>query len=317
MKPKLSIVTTLYNSDQYLTEFYERITKAAKDLTDDYNIIFVNDGSPDNSLQTVLELYKKDTKVIVVDLSRNFGHHKAIMAGLSYANGDYVFLIDCDLEEDPDLLLTFYAQLHAVQCDVVYGVVNERKQGWILNKLSSMAISVYKAISDIKSPKGQATVRLMSQRYVTSLLEFHEQELFLEGIFYLVGYEQYPVLIEKSCKGSTAYSIKKRINLFVNALCSFSMKPLLYTFFIGVFVFFVSSFLSIYFIIRKVCFGHLVSGWTSMMLSTWVLGGIIISCLGVVALYLSKIFIEIKMRPRLIVRNIYARNDFNHQKEKI
>ncbi|MGC8483931.1 MAG: glycosyltransferase, partial [Thermodesulfobium sp.] len=207
------------------------MTKTAREVTKNYNIIMVNDGSPDASLEIALRLQKKDSKIIVVDLSRNFGHHKAIMAGLEHAKGDKVFLIDCDLEEEPELLKEFYNVQKKKKCDVVFGVVTKRKKGWILDKLSNMALYLYKFLSDINSPKNQATIRLMTAEYVKSLLEFHERELFLEGLFYLTGYNQVFINFDKKSKNDTSYTLPKRIGLFVTALCSFSSKPLVYMFY--------------------------------------------------------------------------------------
>ena len=128
---KLSIVTTLYKSSPYIDEFYARISKEAQKITDDYEIIFVDDGSPDDSLQKAVALYEKDSKVKVIELSRNFGHHKAIMTGLSHAKGEFVFLIDSDLEEEPELLGKFWEELHKEkELDVVFGVQESRKGGW-------------------------------------------------------------------------------------------------------------------------------------------------------------------------------------------
>ena len=128
---KLSIVTTLYKSSEYVEEFYKRITKEAKKITDDYEIIFVDDGSPDDSLKKCVSLHKQDQKIKVIELSRNFGHHKAIMTGLSYAKGDFVFLIDSDLEEDPEFLEIFWEELQSGEdLDVVYGLQKSRKGGW-------------------------------------------------------------------------------------------------------------------------------------------------------------------------------------------
>ena len=127
---KLSIVTTLYKSSPYIDEFYVRISKEAQKITNDYEIIFVDDGSPDDSLLKVVALYERDSRVKVVELSRNFGHHKAIMTGLSCAKGDFVFLIDSDLEEAPELLGSFWNELQKEDdLDVVYGVQEKRKGG--------------------------------------------------------------------------------------------------------------------------------------------------------------------------------------------
>src|SRR5262247_1354941 len=119
---KLSIVTTLYNSAPYLTEFHERVCAAAVQVSDDFEIVLVNDGSPDNSLAVALELHRKDPRVAIVDLSRNFGHHKAMMTGLAHARGDLVFLLDSDLEEEPELLQKFYDEMSRTGADVVFGV---------------------------------------------------------------------------------------------------------------------------------------------------------------------------------------------------
>ena len=129
---KLSVVTTLYNSTSYIQEFHERITNSVQKITEDYELVFVNDGSPDDSLARVLEIHRTDPRVKVVDFSRNFGHHKAILAGLGQARGNLVFLIDSDLEEDPDLLLQFYEFLSEnPEYDVVYGYQGKRKGGLI------------------------------------------------------------------------------------------------------------------------------------------------------------------------------------------
>ncbi|MGH9548808.1 MAG: glycosyltransferase family 2 protein, partial [Terriglobales bacterium] len=123
----LSIVTTLYASAPYLEEFYARTCVVAERVTSDFEIILVNDGSPDNSLEIALSLYRKDARVRIVDLSRNFGHHKAMMTGLAHARGDMVFLLDSDLEEEPELLNTFYEKLQQTGADVVFGVQQKRK----------------------------------------------------------------------------------------------------------------------------------------------------------------------------------------------
>ena len=132
----LSIVTTLYNSAPELIEFYERTSKCAQEITQDYELILVNDGSPDNSLELALSLNQKDDRVKVIDLSRNFGHHKAIMTGLSYAQSKYVFLIDSDLEEPPEVLNKFWEEMqNSDDTDVIYGVQDKRK-GKFFERLS-------------------------------------------------------------------------------------------------------------------------------------------------------------------------------------
>ncbi len=128
---KLSIVTTLYNSAAYISTFYQRVSAVARQLAgEDYEIIMVNDGSPDNSVELAVQLTETDSHVVVIDLSRNFGHHNAMRAGLEHSCGEQVFLIDSDLEEEPEWLLSFSDQMVAEKCDVVYGVQKERKGNW-------------------------------------------------------------------------------------------------------------------------------------------------------------------------------------------
>ena len=175
---KLSIVTTLYKSSPYIDEFYARISKEAQKITDDYEIIFVDDGSPDDSLQKAVALYEKDSKVKVIELSRNFGHHKAIMTGLSHAKGEFVFLIDSDLEEEPELLGKFWEELHKEkELDVVFGVQESRKGGWFEKWSGEMFYKVFNYFSGVKIPKNFLTVRLMKQNYVKNLTSFQEKEI--------------------------------------------------------------------------------------------------------------------------------------------
>lgn len=304
---ELSIVTTMYFSAPYLEEFYERISHSAKKITDQYEIIFVNDGSPDTSLDIVLQILQNDEKVKIIDLSRNFGHHKAMMTGLSYACGEKVFLIDCDLEENPEWLELFYDRLiQEKDCDVVYGVQKKRK-GKFSEKITGEFFHRFKnTISDINMPRNTIAARLMSKRYVKNLVQFKENELFIDGLFYLTGFNQIPVFVNKLSKGHSTYTLRKKLALFLNAVTSLSNKPLLYIAYTG---FGISSFTSIYIlylIINKLFFAKPLEGWTSLIVSTWLLGGMIIFFIGLIGIYLSKIFIETKHRPYTIIREIYS-----------
>src|SRR4051812_38723578 len=163
---RLSIVTTLYRSAAHLAEFHRRITAAALQVTDDYELIFVNDGSPDDSQAVAVELSKSDPKLSVVELSRNFGHHKAIMTGLQRARGEWVFLIDCDLEEEPELLLPFWKEAEDKASDVVFGVQRHRKGGWFERLSGAIFYWLINRLSTYPVPPNLVTVRLMRQSYV-------------------------------------------------------------------------------------------------------------------------------------------------------
>ena len=160
---KLSIVTTLYRSAATIEEFYRRSIKAAEQVAGDIELVIVNDGSPDNSLDLALELHKHDPRVIVVDLSRNFGHHKALMTGLAHASGDLVFLIDSDLEERPEDLAALYQRFSQNDCDVVFGVLPTRRGGFLKRLPGAVFFSLLDFLSDYPVPRNVFTARLMTE----------------------------------------------------------------------------------------------------------------------------------------------------------
>jgi len=306
---KLSIVTTLYKSSQFIDEFYSRVSKEAQKITNDYEIIFVDDGSPDDSLQKAVALHEKDTKVKVIELSRNFGHHKAIMTGLSHAKGGFVFLIDSDLEEEPELLAQFWEELQkGKDLDVLYGVQESRKGGWFEKWSGGLFWRVFNKLAHIKISENPLTVRLMNKNYVTNLIRFKEKELFLAGIFELVGFEQKAFPISKSSKNSTTYNIIQKIKLLNNAVVSFSSFPLYLSFYLGVTISSFSLIYGIYLVVNKLFFGMVSSGWTSLMVSIWFLCGVLFLTIGILGLYISKIFQEVKNRP-IIEKKIYRKNN--------
>lgn len=304
----LSIVTTTYCSAPYIEEFYSRISKAAQAITDSYEIIFVNDGSPDESLEIAIELCKMDSKVKVVDLSRNFGHHRAMMTGLRYAQGEKVFLIDCDLEEEPELLVEFHNVYSKNKCDVVYGVQNKRRGNWFEKMTGSIYYWLLKNITGINFPQNIVTARLMSRRYVRSLLRHRERELVIAGLWYITGYTQIPAYIVKSRKNRSNYSFSKKVRLFIDGVVSFTDRPLIFIFYLGVVISTMAGLLVTNLIIRRLVFRVGVEGWTSLIASIWFLGGLIILFLGIIGIYISKIFTEAKQRPLTIVREVYTQN---------
>lgn len=303
---KLSIVTTLYNSAPYLMEFHERVCASAGRITDDFEIVLVNDGSPDNSLAVALELHAKDARVRIVDLSRNFGHHKAMMTGLVHARGDLVFLLDSDLEEEPELLEKFYEELKRSGADVVFGVQEQRK-GAVFERVSgSLYFKVFNLFSTYPIPTNHITARLMTRAYVEALVGHQEREFVMSGLWALTGFQQLAVRVKKLHKRKSSYGLRQKFAHLVNAITSFSNKPLVLIFYLGCFILLISSIAAIDLIARKLIFGTLLEGWASLMVSIWLLGGITIFCLGVIGIYLSKIFIEVKRRPYTIVKKTYG-----------
>ena len=310
---ELSVVTTMYYSAPYLQEFYRRITQESKKLTDNYEIIFVNDGSPDNSLKFSVALCQDDPKICVVDLSRNFGHHRAMMTGLQYAKGDLVFLIDCDLEETPELLSKFHQKLTSESVDVVYGVQKKRRGSWFEKVSGEIYYWLLNSLSGINFPKNVVTARLMSQRYVKSLLRHRERELTIAGLWHITGYEQRAVIIDKHDKRKTTYNFFRKLRIFINSIVSFSDRLLILIFYSGVSISLISMCFIINIIFRKLTSGIDVIGWTSVIVSIWLVGGLILSSLGIIGLYISKIFIETKQRPYSITRAVYRRSTISEK----
>lgn len=305
---KLSIVATLYQSAPYITEFHLRASAAASKLVgDDYEIVLVNDGSPDNSLDMAVQLADSDDHVVVVDLSRNFGHHKAMMTGLSYATGERVFLIDSDLEEEPECLIDFLKQMLADPCDVVYGVQEQRKGNWFERWSGQWFYRFFKALTGLALPENIVTARLMTRRYVNALLLHEEREVFMAGLWHITGFVQRPQTVKKHSSSETTYTFGRKMSLLVNSVTSFSNAPLVSIFYIGVSILLFALFYIAYLFIHWVFLAKPLSGWTSVIASIWLLGGMVISFIGVVGIYLSKIFSETKQRPYTIVRQIYAR----------
>jgi putative glycosyltransferase len=304
---KLSIVTTLFYSSEYINEFYERITNECQKITDDYEIIFVDDGSPDDSLQNVIKLYKKDSKVKIIELSKNFGHHKAMMTGLIHAKGDFIFLIDVDLEEEPELLGKFWKKLQSLDnIDVIYSVQKERKGGWFERWSGTCFWQIINLLSSTEIPKNMSTARLMTSQYNQELIKYQERELFIGGVWADVGFRQQEYPIKKKSHSKSTYNLKKKISLFINSITSFSSKPLVYIFNMGLIITLISFIFILKLVFNKLFYDIDFEGWTSLIVSIWFFGGVIILLIGIIGIYLSKIFIETKNRPYTIIRKLYT-----------
>lgn len=303
---KLSIVATLYQSSRYIEEFHERISKPARELAgEDFEIIFVNDGSPDDSLDLAIELCDKDSHVVVVDLSRNFGHHKAMLAGLAEASGNKIFLIDIDLEEEPEWLTSFSEQMNQSDADVVYGIQHSRKGRLLERVTGKIFYKLFRALTGISQPNNIVTARLMSRRYVEALLNHREREINIGGLWILTGFKQVTQLVNKHSTSQTTYSLSSKFNHLINAVTSFSSLPLVFTFYSGFLISIsAASFIS-YLIARYFFISSPPSGYTSLIASIWFFSGLIIFFLGVQGIYISKIFLEVKQRPNTIVRHIH------------
>ena len=305
---KISVVTSLHNSARHIDELYARVSRSLLAITPEFEVILVNDGSPDDSLAVAVNLQQRTgPRVKVIDLSRNFGQHKALLTGLRHASGDLIFMMDSDLEEDPELIESFY-RIYAdapAEVDVVYGV-QTRRQGDAFRKISGhLSYKLFNLLSPIPAPENPTPFRLMTRRYVDGLLSFHEREVSFVGLFLLTGFSGIAVPIVKHNTTQTSYTLARKLALFVDAVTSFSNLPLMFIFQAGLLMSAFSLGYLLLILVRYLAFGAGVSGWTSLIMSIWMVGGIVVFSLGVIGIYLSKIFVEVKQRPLTIVKKIY------------
>jgi putative glycosyltransferase len=302
----VSVVTTLYNSAPYIEEFHRRIVTQIHALQLDYELVFVDDGSPDHAFDVALGIAKKDPHVLVVELSKNFGHHKAMMTGLAQASGDLVFLIDVDLEEPPEVLGEFYQVLKEKSVDIVFGVQQERHGTWFQRVTGEAFYHLYNLLSTNIIPRNQLRARLMTRRYVDALLRHREQLFMIEILCNLTGFKQIAFPMNKTgYKGVTSYTLARRIRLFINGITMSSNRPLIFIGYIGALIVCLAAFYSIIVLIQYLLGMATPDGWTSLIISTWFLGGLTIFSLGIIATYLSVMFEEVKARPYSIVAKVH------------
>jgi len=306
--PKLSIVSTLYRSSSTIIEFIRSISKVASQITNQFEIVLVDDGSPDNSA----ELCKNyDAPIKVISFSKNYGHHMAMMAGIEHAKGEYIFLIDSDLEESPSLLLEFWEKLKKnPDTDMIYGVQITRKGSFFERTSGGLFYRIFNFLSDVEIPNNLLTVRLMTRRYVDILVQFRERALFIGGVWQIIGFKQLPILVHKRSTSKTTYSLKDKMEMVLNSITSFSSKPLVLLFKISMLI----NLITLAIIGRSLFYwvfnDYNISGYTSLIISIWIFGGLLLTAISIVGIYLSKVFMEVKKRPRYSVKDISDQSPF-------
>lgn len=305
--PRLSIVSTLYGSRPYLERFLAECLQALDAIAcNDYEIVLVNDGSPDDSLAYAIERRADIPRLVVVDLSRNFGHHAAMQAGLHHARGNLIFLIDCDLEVAPAVLADFYAKLTASGADLVYGYQQARKGGWFERSAGALFWGGLNRMSSVPIPANQLTERLMTRRFVEALLRLGDHNLFLGGMMSWTGFVQLGLPVSKGLRdGRSSYTLWRRVQLLVNAISSFSSKPLTWLFNLGALITGASFAYVLYLVFRKLVFGDALLGFTSLAALMAMTLGVLTTGLGLIGIYLGKVFEQVQNRPNYIVRDLH------------
>ena len=306
-RKKLSIVTTMYRSQQFLDQFLEKCLQSLHDIScTDFEIILVNDGSPDDSVACALAKKESIPEIVIVDLSRNFGHHYAIQAGLRHSRGDLVFLIDCDLEVSPLVLREFKEKMDANRCDMVYGFQELRRGGVFERASGGFFYKIFNLLSDVKIPENLATERIMTRRYVQALLQLGDHNLFMGGMMSWVGFEQIGISLKKKQReGKSSYTLLRRIQLMVNAVSSFSALPLVWMFNVGMLITAGSFSYLFYLFFRKLVFNDALMGFTSLMAVMALSLGVLTTGLGLLGIYLGKVFTQVQNRPTYIVKDIH------------
>ncbi|WP_374661021.1 glycosyltransferase family 2 protein [Inhella sp.] len=303
--PAISVVSTMYRSRGFLEFFLAQTLEALRATGESFEIVLVNDGSPDDSRDYAVSRCADIPELVVVDLSRNFGHHHAMQAGLAHAAGQRVWLIDCDLEVPPAALLAMDEKLRASGADMVYGYQEARKGGWFERWSGALFWRGLNALSETRVPENVLTERVMTRRFVDALLRLGDRNLFLGGMMSWTGFVQLGLPVaKKQREGQSSYTLLRRLQLMVNAISSFSAKPLTWMFHVGLTITLLSFAYVLYLVMRKMLFGDALLGFTSLAAMVALSLGISTTGLGLLGIYLGKVFTQVQNRPTFIVRDI-------------
>ncbi len=302
---KLSIVIPMYYEEEVVNECYNRLEKVLTNLNGyDYEIIFVNDGSKDKTLELLSEIAKNNQKVKILSFSRNFGHQAAVTAGLQYVTGDVILIIDADLQDPPELIPDML-KLWEEGNEVIYGERKSR-EGESKFKLftASMFYKTLNALSDVEIPKNTGDFRLVDRKVVDTINSMPEHNKFLRGLFSWVGYKQYAFKYERKERfaGKTKYPLKKMLKLAADGIIGFSTKPLKLLGGLGILSIFISFIILIYALLSFAFdWGTLTPGWTSLMVAITFFAGIQLLSVWILSEYIGRIYDESKQRPQYII----------------
>lgn len=302
---KLSIVSSFYQSEEYVEEFISRVRKQAKLFGGEYEIILVNDGSTDSTLRKTCNLAEDHKDITIINLSRNFGHHKALMKGLAYSRGEFVFVLDSDLEEDPAWLGAFYEKMKTESAEVVCAVQDIRKGKFLEKATGAIFYKLFNRASDLKVIPNAMVARLMTRRFVDVLTSYSEQVSFLPGLFAYSGFKQVTLVRRKGDKGKTSYSFRNRVELALGSFIRFSDFPLRAILYLGIIISLGSTLSGTYLALKSLNRIKPIDEIYVILTAIGGMGGLLLLALGIIGYYLLQIFHEVKKRPDVIVESIY------------
>jgi glycosyltransferase involved in cell wall biosynthesis len=304
----ISIVVPVYNEAPNVAAFYDRVTNVMVRLGEPYEIIFVNDGSKDDTLDRLLVLAEKDPKVKIVDLSRNFGKEIALTAGIDYASGEAVIPIDADLQDPPELIPELVAKWREGY-DVVYATRLKRDgESWLKRWTASLFYRIIRRITAIDIPKDTGDFRLLSRPAVDALKRLRERNRFMKGLFTWIGFRQTAVFYHRQARnaGKTKWSYWRLWNFALEGITSFSYIPLQFATYFGLSVAAFAFLYALFIVVRTVLFGRDVPGYPSLITVILFLGGVQLFTIGILGEYIGRIYNEVKRRPLYITRGEYG-----------
>ena len=304
---KITVIVPCYNEEEALHYYYQEMSKVMSLMnTNDFELLFVNDGSRDQTLDIIKELANNDKRIKYISFSRNFGKEAAMYAGFENSTGDYVCLMDADLQDPPKLLPEMVKAIEEEGYDsAATRRVTRKGEPPIRSFFARMFYKIMNKISDTELMDGARDYRLMTRQFVNSLLDMKEYNRFSKGLFGWVGYKTKWIEFEnvERVAGETKWSFWKLLVYAVDGAVAFSTAPLAIASVLGMLMLLVSFIFIVFIIIRTLIFGDPVSGWPSLVCIITLIGGIQIFCVGILGEYLSKVYLETKRRPIYIVKD--------------
>lgn len=302
----LSVVVPAYNEQEILAEFHRRTTAVLENMGCGYEIVYVNDGSKDGTLDILRRLREADEHVTVVDLSRNFGKEIAMSAGLDQTCGDAVIIIDADLQDPPELIPELVAGWREGY-DNVYAVRSVRDGETAMKKLTAhLFYRVLQSLSRVTIPRDTGDFRLLSRRAVDALSRLREQHRFMKGLFAWIGFPQKAVHYRRDARmaGTTKFNYWKLLNFAIEGLTSFTISPLKFASYFGLGIAAAAFLYALWIIYRTLVYGNPVAGYPSLMVVILFLGGVQLVAIGVLGEYLGRVFNEVKQRPLYLLNGV-------------
>ncbi|MFA5620174.1 MAG: glycosyltransferase family 2 protein [Weeksellaceae bacterium] len=301
----LSIIIPIYNEEQILPELHDRLTKAAREVTEDYELIFVNDGSRDASLLGLMQIAEKDAKSFYIHFSRNFGHQIAVTAGIDYCSGDAVVIIDGDLQDPPELIPELYKK-HKEGFEVVYARRESREGETFFKKFSAkMFYRTLRRLTSVDIPLDTGDFRLIDHKIVECLRQMPEQNKFLRGQIAWMGFNQTAVYFKRDKRkhGKSGYPLSKMLKFAMDGVTAFSDKPLGFVTRAGFIISGLSFLLILYAIFAHFALNQTITGWTSLIVSSMFIGGVQLISIGIIGEYIGRINKNVLDRPLYIIQD--------------